>query len=136
MLYVTAVNEDYCAQNTLAVAHSCDFDVASGRPLSGMANFCPSTIVEGASAVSDDGSIVAAWGDMLDTAVHETLHALYFSSDLFVQYVDADGSTLLGAENVVQTWSQATGTVTRLVTPRVAAFAQDQCVWGIGLNKV
>lgn len=91
-LYVTAVDEPYCASGSvLAVGAPCEVDTWSGRPLSGNANFCPRALRVARAADGGNNS----WGMQLDTALHELTHALGFSSRIFSQFVAADGATLL-----------------------------------------
>lgn len=72
----------------------CTLDPTSNRPLAGFANFCP-------NALTDEPDAFQA---QLETAVHEALHALAFSSTLFSQFIGKDGQPL-GRQNVVKTFN-------------------------------
>jgi hypothetical protein len=92
VLYVTAVEESYCADGTvLAMGAPCSADPWSGRPLSGSANFCPGALA--VSSPADGGS--EAWGMQLDTVMHEALHALGVSGRSFGSFVGDDGAAPL-----------------------------------------
>jgi leishmanolysin-like peptidase len=67
VLYVTAVETENCASDTLAYAGMCHTD-QNDRPIAGRANFCPSYLRS------------STYADQFATAVHELAHALGFSS--------------------------------------------------------
>jgi len=86
ILYVTAHADAGClsSSETVASAGFCTYDMDNwyglpGRPLAGVANFCPSNIY-----LEED-----MFGYMLDTAVHEVLHALVMSKQLFERFIDS-----------------------------------------------
>ena len=119
ILYVTATDNENCSSGAsdetgtdrLAQGGFCAVDEESGRPLAGAINFCPGAID------LDTGR------PDVDVAVHEIVHALVFSSELYALYTDADGN-VRGYENVVGT--NATTGESYLMTPLVVEAARQQ----------
>eukprot|EP00873_Tetraselmis_striata_P001542 jgi/Tetstr1/421806/TSEL_012708.t1 len=89
LLYVSASQEG-CGEGVAAFAGACELDPATRRPVAGEVNFCPDYIL------TDRRD----WGYMLDTAVHEMLHALVMHDALFPFFVDSE---LRPLERVVTT---------------------------------
>ncbi|GMH40369.1 hypothetical protein BSKO_08273 [Bryopsis sp. KO-2023] len=119
VLYVTAEVDDGCLEpfNAIASGGFCLFDMdnwygSPNRPLAGVANFCPGQI----STKPEE------FGFMLDTAVHEVLHATLMSRRLIDNYIDEFGNKRV---NSIVT----EGTQTKVVTPNVQKAVQDslQC---------
>ena len=87
---MTAEATNACSGSTAAHAVFCDLDSdntygVKDRPLSGYINFCPSNDGSGLNeAVNKVDALV-------DTAVHEMIHALFFSPDLFKRYINDQG---------------------------------------------
>eukprot|EP00899_Mesostigma_viride_P003553 jgi/Mesvir1/13199/Mv06159-RA.1 len=128
-LLVTAKNSLLCQStpSLLAVALHCSQDLDTDRPTSGGINFCPDNLD---TNYDDDIS----WLRQLNTAVHELVHVLGFSSSLFPYYRDPtgkprnprddSGALIPGADtNVVV---KGTDDVSRLVTPKVLETARAQ----------
>lgn len=115
VLYVTASLEEACVPPYTAVASGgfCSFDIDNwyglpNRPLAGIANLCPNRI----STAPED------FGYMLDTAVHEVLHALVMSRTLMDNFIDEDGNKR------TETVSVEDG-VAKIVTPAVKKQIRD-----------
>jgi leishmanolysin-like peptidase len=88
-------------------------DPESNRPLAGFTNFCPNALITDA----------AAFQAQLETAIHETLHALVFSTTLFSKYVGQDGKPL-GRSNVIKQSVEQGRNVRKVVTPTVVREAR------------
>eukprot|EP00854_Cymbomonas_tetramitiformis_P029047 gene29047-36110_t len=71
------------------------------------ANFCPDYLTTDADS----------YGDLVDTAIHEIMHGLFFTSDLFQYYIDSDGNAL--GESAVTDGSQ-------IISSNVVTKAQEQ----------
>ena len=91
ILYVKAVRTPSCLGSALAYAHFCQRDVDAwygtrNRPLAGYINFCP-------DAVPADAADAPR---LVDIAVHEILHTLFFAPDHFEAFVDVNGAPYAG----------------------------------------
>jgi hypothetical protein len=91
LVFVTAVQTTSCGPNTGAHAVTCLRDQLNwyqlpNRPLAGYINFCPQP--EG--FVEDPKSV----DDLIDTAVHELIHTLFMSPNLFPFFITTDGRPL------------------------------------------
>lgn len=104
VLYVTAVDSASCYDGTVATGGFCSLELDTGRPLAGFANFCP----HGISTNRTD------FGAQLDTAVHEILHGVVMSNELFPKYIDSEGQPYRNGP----TSTGPTGHKT-VITPRV-----------------
>eukprot|EP00873_Tetraselmis_striata_P014951 jgi/Tetstr1/435215/TSEL_024134.t1 len=104
ILYVTAVDSASCFDGTVATGGFCSLDLETGRPLAGFANFCPRSI-------SGDPS---KFGSQLDTAVHEILHGIVMSNELYKNYIDVSGEPYRNSPTVIGPTGHKT-----VVTPRV-----------------
>ena len=140
VLYVTSGQSSLCAGSTLAYASTCVRDQFD-RPIFGHANFCPSALD------ASEGS----FPEQLSTAVHEILHALGFASASWALFRDENGAPRTARDangdvpftasyacpdgtvgnfrvpstTTLQVGSERGVTVTKMVTPRVAAVARD-----------
>lgn len=96
--------------NPQATGSFCSYDARGkygsvNRPLAGYVNFCPGKIY------TDE----ARFGYMLDTAIHEMMHSLAFTSRLYSLFIDPETNTPLGEDRV---WSKEGG-VPVMMTPAV-----------------
>lgn len=90
-VFVTAQATPSCGASTGAHAVFCEQDEANwygiqNRPLAGYINFCP----RDADGLGASSASVEA---LVDTAVHELMHTLFMSSDLFPTFVSAAGDS-------------------------------------------
>ena len=122
IIYVTAEQAGPCetSDTIAAFAGAClsDIDSAYGarnRPIAGHINFCPSAL-EAQVAIGD---LVET--QLMDYAVHEALHFLYFSPALFVDFIDGASNEVLPKGAVVgeDRYGQPA-----IVAPRVVAEAR------------
>eukprot|EP00899_Mesostigma_viride_P024298 jgi/Mesvir1/5052/Mv02253-RA.1 len=129
VIVITAVKSSLCTSSSalLALAQHCTQDPDTDRPTSGGVNFCPDNI----NTNYDDD---ITWLQQLNTAVHELVHVLGFSSSLFPYYRDAAGNPrtprdAYGAPLGDSTIRTGADGVMKMVTPRVveAARAQLSC---------
>jgi Leishmanolysin len=89
VVFVTSEPSDNCNSDTAAHAVSCDLDEDNvygmlNRPLSGYINFCPQKDAVDESSPNRLASLV-------DTAVHEMIHALFMSPSLYEKYINEAG---------------------------------------------
>ncbi|KAI0232244.1 Leishmanolysin-like peptidase [Lamellibrachia satsuma] len=82
LLYVAAVRVNRCAANVLAYARVCQLERKQDRPVAGHVNFCPKRI----STLARDLQRVKA------TVLHEIIHTLGFSLNLYPFFRDAAGN--------------------------------------------
>eukprot|EP00127_Corallochytrium_limacisporum_P001934 Clim_evm89s88 gene=Clim_evmTU89s88 len=128
VVFVTSVSEpgSTCDPNssTLAYALSCGLD-QNDRPVAGYIRFCPSKFSANDSAINQQ----------IGTAVHELLHALVFSPNLYAFFRDDNGNPRtardalgyppynatgwIADENTIKAFEERGHTVTKIVTPRV-----------------
>jgi Leishmanolysin len=93
VVFVTALATRECGPSTGAHAVTCTRDEDNWyglpeRPLVGYINFCPPS--NGEPPEDNPKSV----DGLVDTAVHELIHTLFMSSNLFEYYINADGSRL------------------------------------------
>lgn len=86
---MTAQATAECQPSTGAHAVHCVLDELNwyglkNRPLAGYINFCPRD-----TAISTSASSMES---LVDTAVHELVHTLFMSSDLFEHYISQEGA--------------------------------------------
>jgi len=87
LLYVAANDVSFCQEGQIvAFAGTCALDLDNNRPLAGFANFCPDNV----------DTDPENFQDLLETAIHEALHALFFSELLFPYYLDEEGNRRTG----------------------------------------
>jgi hypothetical protein len=89
IVFVTAQATPECQPSTGAHAVHCVQDELNwygiqNRPLAGYINFCPRDVSISTSASSMES--------LVDTAVHELIHTLFMSSDLFDSYITPAGA--------------------------------------------
>ena len=106
-----------CAGGATAYAGHCLQDDLSlygamHRPLAAHVNFCPSRVAEIIQMSGEED----AGHTLLDTAVHENLHALYFSSSLMEEYIDPATNEVLAEQPVADN---------AVVSPAVVAAARE-----------
>lgn len=140
VLYVNAKTTAHCGHKVLAYAASCQRD-QHDRPTFGMVNFCPSEL-------KHDPSM---YQKQLNTALHEIIHALGFSSDLYAYMRDEAGNPRTGrndagdvprsnvecpsgqtltnfampANNTLQFFYERGHYVSKLVTPNVLNYVRN-----------
>lgn len=94
IVFVTARPTEICGPTTTAHAVTCIIDSdrirspiygLANRPLAGHVNFCPSA-GRGAMTAAEPRSLEA----VVDTAVHELMHALFMSAGLYRLYPGSD----------------------------------------------
>ena len=119
ILYVTAVDTDNCIpsidqdnvilEDKLAQGGFCAVEDGTGRPVAGAINFCPDAI-----DISENRPDV-------DVAIHEIMHGLLFSKELYSLFID-ENNNVLGYDNVVQTVDG----LSYIITPQVVEKARLQ----------
>lgn len=114
--FLTAVPMSDPNSATVAWATTCSSD-QNGRPVVGQINFVPSRLDNANTRIE------YRTDQDINTAIHETAHALGFSSQFFGQYVDENN---VRQNNGRETTTDATlgKSVTKLVTPRVLRAAR------------
>lgn len=90
IVFVSALSSQSCGPTTGAHAVTCGRDEANWynlpeRPLVGYINFCPP---------NTDNPATKAEDSLVDTAVHELIHTLFMSSNLYPHYITRDGRPL------------------------------------------
>lgn len=90
MVFVSATKTTSCGPTTGAHAVTCGRDEANWynlkeRPLVGYINFCPP---------ASDNPAAKGEDALVDTAVHELIHTLFMSSNLYPHYITRDGRPL------------------------------------------
>eukprot|EP00854_Cymbomonas_tetramitiformis_P001079 gene1079-1628_t len=92
VLYVTAAVTAACCTDctTVAVGGYCYQETDTNRPVALFANICPDML----------STANSSHGTNLDTFVHELIHGLAMSSDLYGYFQDSSGN-LIGSENVM-----------------------------------
>jgi len=98
--------------STIAWATTCMNAAGSYRPVSGHANFGPALI-------NDDVQ------QQVSTAIHEIAHALGFSNSMFTYFRVPGTTTARGRSNVISSFSERGGTVSKIITEEVIAKARD-----------
>ena len=106
-LYVTSKDSAGCSQGggqgggggELAMAVACSRNDQStgggdGRPVVGAVNVCPGVLGAATNArasptAGQEGEGEGPYLRLVDTLLHETMHVLFFSPDLFPHYVNA-----------------------------------------------
>jgi len=138
------------ASSVLAYALACQYAGTGlpgrNRPVVGVVNFNPSCFIQysGSNGVAGTQCITdnTYWSHMLNTAVHEIIHALGFSSDGFSRWSDASTGALIPTaqrEKQISSFNASTPR-TVLTTPRVmrevrAQFACDELPGGMLENQ-
>ena len=112
ILYVTALNSAMCGEMTVAYAGWCELDPYTKRPIAGNINFCPGRL----------DTSEAAFGELLDTAIHEIFHVLAFSDGLYQYFVSSETGQQLGLGNVIS----QTSTTKSFITPNVVNAARER----------
>eukprot|EP00899_Mesostigma_viride_P012753 jgi/Mesvir1/21479/Mv03931-RA.2 len=135
VLLVTATNSESCCPSgdcevgsLRAYALHCILEPQLDRPVAGTVNFCPSKLVASVDP--------AVFDRQVNTAVHEILHALGFSSSLFPYYRDATTAPRVprtgdfpddaNLSSIVRQSFERGYNVTRIITPKVAEKAREQ----------
>ncbi|KAK3248684.1 hypothetical protein CYMTET_41858 [Cymbomonas tetramitiformis] len=104
VVYVTADERALpCSSNAIAIGGHCLQDMEDMRPVAVFVNFCTSQLLK-----MDYRSLVGV-------TVHEMLHGLFFSDELFKSYIDDEGKILDGVSDG-----------TNIITPQVLAAARRQ----------
>jgi len=111
VVFVTA--RPSSSSSTLATGIAIAMD-SYGRPIAGAVNFCPSKIATTATVMNTKL--------MEGVALHEMIHVLGFSSDMFDSFVDGDGNT---RANVIASTTSDQRPLAMLATPKVTAFVRE-----------
>jgi len=85
VIYVTAIQSEFCSGNTVAYASVCR-QAEDDRPVAGYLNFCLSRL--------GDGTDSRQWHQDVAMSLHEILHSMAFSSSLFPFFRDVNGQPL------------------------------------------
>jgi len=113
-LYITTQQDEHCDSGAVAWALPCLYDVETNRPLLGSANICPEIFVK----KNEDAAV--------SVLVHELMHSLGFTDDMFNKFIDADGAAI-PKEKVVKEVMDANGRRANLViTPTVQKEVRAQ----------
>lgn len=98
------------------LVHECRFctpiDTVSNRPLAVNINFCPNRL---------DPTDTEILPVLLDTAVHEIIHGLAFTTNLYTRFRDANGVI---RSNVLQSVTLSSQSYSVLATPQVTQVVQ------------
>lgn len=114
ILYVTSTKTSTCGAMTIAYAGWCELDPYTKRPIAGAINFCPDMLSTDANSL----------GKLIDTTVHEVLHVLAFSDELYQHYLDESGQTR-GYNNVINQDVYPSVTYKSVKTPKVLETARN-----------
>ncbi|XP_065920451.1 leishmanolysin-like peptidase isoform X2 [Dysidea avara] len=107
--YISVVNDAACNAGTLAYAAGCTFDVVNNRPLTGYTNICPQSLQ------SDNMQ------NIFLLILHETLHALGFSSKDFGYFIDENGNRYDGSTTLTINGAD----VLAINSSKVLSYARD-----------
>mmetsp|Transcript_21242 Transcript_21242/g.59060 ORF Transcript_21242/g.59060 Transcript_21242/m.59060 type:complete len:657 (-) Transcript_21242:36-2006(-) len=125
IMYVSAKDVPDCQQGTAAYAGACEMDPVTSRPIAGYVNICPGALVwasQGAQFSQKEADV------MLQVLVHEMLHVLFFSDNLYNLFVDAATGRRLSREEVlleIEPDSSAASPRFLIILPEVVAAAQE-----------